>query len=577
MIPLKQLASAWQGRVCVLNPISREFYRCFAALPGHKKWTPEGAEFALTKANIGAWSKFFPISDIDDPSDHIPSLDAPTPAIKSGMSVKPKKPLWIHQRKGVETMAAREVFGFFHKMGTGKSCLIAVGAAELFSLGLIDRAIVVEPPRGIPQLIESQFKEHFPPEIEYVAKQFPASKPMVDFKASKPGQLPVAVLSAGALSSKSRALDAAAFASKGRCALFVDESPYFKNPSAERSKNIEKIAKASSRRYLFSGEPMPLGYVDIYQQFKILDPRIIGHGSFTSFKNEYAVSGGFEGRQIVGYKNQDLLISSIRPHCEFVNLEDCMDMPRQSWHETLFEPSAEHRKAYETLKKEFVIEVSRAKASIDSETAQKICKNAAAKLIGLMQVSSGWFTPSPPNADDALECGDASPKRPAEIVVLNDDKAAFAVETLVSHTEKTLIFASFYGDLDSLARELTKARVEFVEFSGRVEKRQAQENLTEFLENPDVKVFIATTASGGSMLNLQNASRTIYFSNTMNYGNRIQSESRTWRAGQQKACQYWDIMGFPIDRVIRANHAKKGNMSLQLRTLSNLSELAEKI
>ena len=139
------------------------------------------------------------------------------------------------------------------------------------------------------------------------------------------------------------------------------------------------------------------------------------------------------------------------------------------------------------------------------------------------------------------------------------------------------MFCRFHGDLEALERVFQKEGINAVEFSGRKDDAHNERARLAFVNDPKVQVFFATQASGGTGLNLQVANRTIYYSNSFSYGDRIQSESRTWRAGQHRRCIYYDVVSFPIDNLILENLRKKQDLSQQLSNLSALKDLISKI
>jgi SNF2 family DNA or RNA helicase len=153
------------------------------------------------------------------------------------------------------------------------------------------------------------------------------------------------------------------------------------------------------------------------------------------------------------------------------------------------------------------------------------------------------------------------------------------LEDLVPRNQKTIIYARFHQDLQILKETIETMGLKGVEFSGRISDKQCEVNKLAFQSNDPESptIFYATTASGGESLNLQIANRTIYYSNSYNWGHRRQSERRTWRGGQKHPCQYWDVFGFPIDRMIRRNNIEKHDMAMQMRTAVAMLKLLEEV
>ncbi len=559
---------ARRGAVRVSGYASPLVFRFMARCYGFHKWLDNGeALFEASRKNIALWDELFPDAPIHDADGTIGKLVLSVVPIvpharKSAPTVAPFK----HQDRALSIAMSRETYGFFYDMGTGKSQIIITAIVEQYFAGLINRAIVFTKKRGVVQFLEEQIPLHMPHGFKnYEAQRFPSTQSRKAFRPSR-SDLLIAVTGYGSLQSKQQTEALIEFAKSGACAVHLDECQEIKGWASLRVTNLWKLRPHALRRYLYSGEPAPLGYVDLYSQFMFMDPNILGHGSLTSFKKEYCVFGGYKTKEIVEYKDIEKLSASIAPHCEFLKITDCMDMPERSWETARFEPTDEQRKIYRRLKDEFVIAVERTTSESDVEVKRRVVKEAGAKFIALQQVANGWFA-TDPNDTDGLR----------EIIVINDERAKFVVEELVSLQHKTIIWARFHADLASLGRVLEESKIPYVEISGRISSAQCESNRKSFQEDPRVKVLIGTAASGGTSLNLQCSSNMIYFSNSFSFGDRAQSERRIWRAGQLNHCRYIDVHGFPIDRLTLQNLHKKQDLSSALVTVTGLAQLADQL
>lgn len=549
--------------VTVNGHLPPTFYSFIGRLPGYKKYTSTGAVFAANRTHMDLFRETFPDLEIVDQDGTLEALYKPVPPIvEHERKTSSKIPLFNHQRHALNVGLSREQYAFFYSMGTGKTAIMLNLAAELFARGDIERAIIITTKRVVPQLVADQAPMHFPQGVNYRIAAFPSTAATKLFKYPDYNLL-IAVAGYGALQSKNQTQELINFAKGKKTALFLDESQNIKGWSTKRVENVWKIRPYTNHRYLFSGEPAPLGPIDLFSQFQFLDENILGHSSLTSFKNAYCVMGGFEGREIVSYRNLDDLTKSIAPHSQYLKISDVIDMPEQVYHTVRVEPTKEQRELYGRMKEDFVITVEQASKESDGAVATKLAKNAASKFISLQQISNGFFYTDAPEGQQR-----------GQLVTLSDDKAEYIAQELIEHGGKTVVFCRFHGDLEALERVFYKEGIKAVEFSGRKDDAHNERSRLAFVNDPTVQVFFATQASGGTGLNLQVANRTIYYSNSFSYGDRIQSESRTWRAGQHKRCVYYDIVSFPIDRLILENLRKKQDLSQQLSQLSALKTLA---
>ena len=538
-----------------------------ARCPGFKKWTEDGGcVFEASRKHVELWGELFPdekIVDADGTLDklYVERIEVRPQPYKTETTGAP----WAHQKHAHDVMMARPYYGFWHDMGTGKSFTIIKGIAELFARQRIDRALVICSGRGRTQFIDEQVALWMPKDVVCRVGAFPNKMTARNFQYPRDDLL-IAAAIPGAFQSKKQSNEILGFCKGGRTAIFVDESHGFKGWSTERVTNLLNLVPHSTHRFLFSGEPAPNGYEDLFAQFYFMDPNILGHASLTSFQNHFCVKGGYQFKEIVDYRNREELAALMAPHSEYVKILDCMDMPPRAWHEAKFEPTAQQRDLYGQLKRDFVMQVERALNAGDVETVTRYCKNAASRCTAMAQVACGWFYAD--LKDESV---------PREVVHITDERAWFVLEDLVGTSKKCLVWARFHEDLEQIKRVSAALGIDAVEFSGRLTTAQAEANKIRFQQDPACRVFYGTTASGGESLNLQVANRAVYYSNSFNWGQREQSERRIWRAGQRESCSYWDVIGLPIDRLIRNNAQEKKDLSLQLRVATGLARLAEEL
>jgi SNF2 family DNA or RNA helicase len=556
-----------KGKAVFINGhITPPIYSFLASLPGHKKYTDYGAMFAATRTHLERFRETFGDVEIRDTDGTLAELFKPIPPIvEHERRTTPTVTPFAHQEKALNVGLSRDKYAFFYEMGLGKTAIMLNLCAELYARGEIDRAIIITTKRVVPQIVEEQYPLHFPKGVPCKIAAFPSTKANKLFKYPEHSLL-IAVAGYGALQSENQTKELIAFAKDKRTAMFLDECQNIKGYTTKRFENLWKLRPHLCRKYLFSGEPAPLGPVDLFSQFKFLDENILGHSSLTSFRNAYCIMGGYEGREIVSYRNLPELSKSIQPHSEYLKIDSVLDMPEQVYHTVKIQPSVEQRTLYDRMELDFVVSVEAATKESDSVIMTKLAKNAASKFMTLQQISNGFFY-SDAEEDEAR----------GKLVVINDDKAEYVAQELIERNGKTVVFARFHADLDALGRAFAKEGIKAVEFSGRKDNAHNEKARLAFLNDPTVEVFFATQASGGTGLNLQVAHRTIYYSNSFSYGDRIQSESRTWRAGQNKTCLYYDLVTFNIDKLILENLQMKQDLSRELSSLTSLKALADKL
>lgn len=72
--------------------------------------------------------------------------------------------------------------------------------------------------------------------------------------------------------------------------IICDESQKIKNPTASQSKTLHRLGAKANYKMILTGTPVQNSPMDIFSQWKFLDPNIFGL-SFYAFRNRYAVMG----------------------------------------------------------------------------------------------------------------------------------------------------------------------------------------------------------------------------------------------------------------------------------------------
>src|SRR5699024_5504445 len=96
--------------------------------------------------------------------------------------------------------------------------------------------------------------------------------------------------------------------------VVVDELHKIKGASANASRLLARITKSVPRRIGLTGTVMPHGPLDVFGQWRFLDPYAFGEttadgsrkqATFGGFRERFAVMGGWMGKEVIGYRNLD--------------------------------------------------------------------------------------------------------------------------------------------------------------------------------------------------------------------------------------------------------------------------------
>lgn len=296
--------------------------------------------------------------------------------------------------------------------------------------------------------------------------------------------------------------------------VIADESHRIKDPSGRASKFLSQLTTRAKRRLALTGTPMAHTPLDVFSQYRFLDPSIFGPSYFT-FKHRYGAWGGYGGYQLVGLLNEAELNQKFFSIAYRVGNE-VLDLPPvlpNITREVMLSPEA--KKHYSEMANEFVTWVS------DSDEGAVTASNALTKLLRLQQITSGYL-PDPEDPDKVVHLD--SSKRDALKDVLED----------IDKSEPVVVFCRFRHDLDVVAEVVKELGRRYGELSGR-----SRDGLTADGEmNPNVDVIGIQIQSGGVGIDLTRARYCIYYSLGYSLTDFEQSKARVHRPGQTRPTQY---------------------------------------
>lgn len=300
--------------------------------------------------------------------------------------------------------------------------------------------------------------------------------------------------------------------------IICDESQRIKSPKAAQSKAMHKLGAKARYRLILSGTPVQNNCVDLFSQYLFLDPSVFG-ANFFAFRARYVTLGGFQNKQIIGYKNQDDLIKKAHSIASRVTLEECVDMPGQIFIDHPVKLSDKEAKQYKTLRDESVAEIENSTITADT---------ILTKILRLQQFTGGFV------ADDDGRMHQVST---AKLNALAD-----ILEDYLSTGKKAVIFARFTAELKAIRGLLDKTGIRYGFIDGSVPQEQRGAIVEQFQSDPECRVFVAQTATAGLGITLTASSLTIFYSLSYNYADYQQATARTYRIGQKEKCTYINLV-----------------------------------
>ncbi len=467
------------------------------------------------------------------------------------MNYKFKTKPYAHQLTALEKSWNRENYAYFMEMGTGKTKVLIDNLAMLYDKGKVNGALIIAPKGVVGTWYNQEIPTHLPNHIENVTTLWQANitkkqKESLD-KLLKPGEeLHILVMNVEAFSTTKGVEFATRFLNSHRPLIAIDESTTIKNPKAKRTKNIIHLADLAKYRRVMTGSPVTKNPLDLFTQCYFLDPYLLGHESYYSFRMRYAImkTANISGRQIQlvsGFKNLGELSDKLKPFSYRVLKEDCLDLPDKIYMKRNINLTPDQLKLYNQMKKE-------ALATLNGKVTSTV--NALTQLMRLQQITCGHFT-----ADD----GSTQPIKNNRITELMD---------VLEETEgKAIIWAHYQYDITNIIKEVTKVHGpgSIVDYYGLTPQDERQGNIKKFQSDPKCRFIVGTPATGGYGITLTAANTVIYYSNGYDLEKRLQSEDRAHRIGQQKSVTYVDLIcDDTVDEKIVKSLRKKINIASEV-------------
>lgn len=318
--------------------------------------------------------------------------------------------------------------------------------------------------------------------------------------------------------------------------IICDESQKIKNPSASQSKTIHRLGVKAKYKIILTGTPVQNSPMDVFSQWKFLDPNIFGL-SFYTFRNHYAVMGGYYNHQILRYKNMDELTSKAHSVAYRITKEEALDLPEQIFLNRYCELEPTARRIYDTVVKESYAEL------MDGEIT---ATNVLTKLMRLSQIAGGHVK------DDEGRMQVISKSKLNELKDIMED-------VIIDNKKKLVIFARFIPEIESIKSLAREMDIRYSYITGEIKTEERSEMCSKFQNDNNIKLFIAQIQTAGLGITLTAADTAVFYSLDFNYANYSQAIARTHRIGQKNTCTYINLIATETvdEKILKALESKQ--------------------
>lgn len=405
-------------------------------------------------------------------------------------------------------------YAFLHEQGCGKSLTAIATAGYLAQAGAVERLLVVSPLAVVP-VWEREWAAYSTLAFDLAALQGGMEQRARALEALA-GPLRIALVNYEALARLEGAL-----LSWGPDMAVCDESQRIKSPQAKQSKVMHKLGQRARFRLLLTGTPVGNTPLDLWSQYRFLDPGIF-ESSYYAFRNHYAVMGGYGGYEVVRYKHLDELARRAHSIAHRVTKAQALDLPGRVDQALYCTLEPEVQRAYRQLQRDKVAELE----GLGRVTAAQI----VTQMLRLSQLTGGYL---------ALDDRSQARVSKAKLSLLRE-----TLGDLLGAGEKVVVFARFRAeirDILALAGELAgPGGVRGI--WGEAPGRDYGAAVADFQEKPGVRVFVAQIQAAGAGITLHAAHTAIFYSLDYSYLNYDQAKARIHRIGQKQPCAYLHLL-----------------------------------
>lgn len=338
--------------------------------------------------------------------------------------------------------------------------------------------------------------------------------------------------------------------------VVVDESHRIKGHTSNTSKALAKMAKTAPRRALLTGTVMPHSPMDVFGQWRFLNPTAFGvngrPATFSSFRARFAEMGGYLGKEILGFRNLDEMQDIMAANAVVAKKEDCLDLPPVTDAEVPVTLSDREAKAYADM----VSVLAHQHANGELTAAD----NRLVQLMRLRQITSGHLP------DDTGEVH--------EIGTSKIDAVKSLVNVTLAGENRIVVFAHFRHEVASLAATLaeketkTSRGTEVMAITGNTSAADRAAMRARFgSDDPSRIVLVAQIRTMSLAVNeLVTASHAVFVSLSQQRDDYEQARARLDRQGQTRPVTLWHVMGVlpdgkeTVDHVILGAHQQRTNL-----------------
>lgn len=332
--------------------------------------------------------------------------------------------------------------------------------------------------------------------------------------------------------------------------VIIDESHKIKGAGSNVSRLAARIGAVVPRRIILTGTVMPHGPLDVYGQWRFLDPaaftvkRRDGSRkpmSYGEFQSTYAITGGYLGREVVSYRNLDHMQEIMAERSSVARKAEALDLPATTDVIVPVNLSAGETRAYADMKRDLAVNLGG--GHLASSQSRLVM------MLRLRQITAGHL---PDDAGTVVRVGDSKARTIASIV--NDTLAG---------EKRIVVFAVFRQEIADIVEAVSQKGTVVEKIDGTVPSEKRIAIRRRFgSDDPARIVLVAQIKTLSLAVNeLVTASHAVFASLPQQRDDLIQARDRLNRIGQTRPVTFWYALApKSVDEVMFRSHSARTNL-----------------
>lgn len=284
--------------------------------------------------------------------------------------------------------------------------------------------------------------------------------------------------------------------------IVVDEVHKCKNPKAKQTKGL--LALDPHYKLGLTGTPIVNSPVDLFAMMQWLG-RTVPPKSY--FEAKYCLKGGFQEKEIVGFKNTEDLSKDLSCWSLRRTKDECLDLPEKTVQTIHFDMLPEQAKLYKEIQKDLR----------ERSTEIMAAASPMGQLVGLKKATS-----CPPRVMETYP-----PEACAKLEALLD-----IVEEVVGSGQKIVIFCYHVFTLEYLNWALRRHKYNPALVYGAVDTMVREQNVQAFQTINDCNIILGNYQTLGTGFNLTASSTIVEYELPWTAADETQAQDRCHRIGQ---------------------------------------------